>query len=264
MRVFVTGANGFVGRHLVRELRERHEVLSRMDNPDLVIHAGARVGRERCERDKDDAIATNVTATLTLAETCARTRTSMLYVSSAEAEQPSNIYALTKRWAEDACRLVMPAEYLTIARLGAQYGPGARLGCDTLCNFLQAAMANEELHVYRDTYRTWTYVADSARALALIAESALGWREHGKHSVEPALFNVDSGERHELAEVASAVVSLVGAGRMIEMSAPVGYSYLPAPDTTSLRDFGWRPQVTFAEGLAITHTWLRESLLVAA
>ena len=265
MRVHVTGSEGFVGRHLLAQLWTRgHEFVPWGAACDLVIHAGARVGRERCTRNRSEAINLNVTSTLLLAEECAARGTSLLYVSSAEAERPTNLYALTKQWAEDACRVAMPSEHLSIARLGVQYGPGARVGADTLSNFLQAAMEGRELRVYRDAWRTWTYVEDTARALVLIAEAAMHWREYGKHLPEPAIFDVDSGEKHELAEVAGAVVDLVGNGMAVEVTAPAGYSELPIADTTCLRNLGWEPRVTFAEGLALTYQWLRELQEVAA
>lgn len=264
MRVHVTGAGGFVGRHLVQALETNgHEVVS-LRNPDLLIHAGAVVGRERCERDKNHALSSNVASTLEYAEACAENGTSMVYVSSVEATRGGNLYALTKRWAEDACRLALPSEHLSIARLGVQYGPGARLGADTVLNFLQAAMRGEELRVYRDTYRTWTYVEDSARALVLIAEAALRWREHGKHIPDPAIFDVDSGERHALVEVAEMVVGAVGSGRTVEVAAPPGYSTPSPVDTKRLRALGWKPQITFDVGLARTYSWLREPIRVAA
>jgi nucleoside-diphosphate-sugar epimerase len=263
VRVHVTGEHGFVGGHLVRALGTHgHKVVAQADLPDIVIHAGACVGRERCTRAKRHAINTNVTDTLLRAEACASAGTSFLYVSSAEAEQPSNLYALTKRWAEDACRLVLPSEHLTIARLGAQYGPGARVGADTLSNFITAALRGEDLRVYRDTWRTWTYVEDTARALVQIAEASLRWREHGKHSLEPALVNVDSNDKRELIEVANAVVRLTGGHvGVVEVAAPAGYSELAI--RTLRQPLGWEPRVTFEEGLALTYEWLREKALAA-
>lgn len=263
MRVKVTGSQGFIGQHLLEHLSE-HELVPWAGDADVVIHAGARVGRERCEADKGQAVARNVTGTLWVAEECSARGKSLLYVSSAEAAKPSNLYGLTKHWAEEACRLALPSEQLTIARLGVQYGPGARLGADTLSNFLQAAMRDEELRVYRDTWRTWTYVEDTARALVLIAEQAERWREHGKHLSEPALYDVDSGDRHALVEVAEMVVALVGGGRIVEVTTPAGYSALPLADTRRLRSLGWEPQFTFEQGLALTYAGLRESLLAAA
>jgi len=265
MRVHVTGAKGFVGQHLLGQLAASgHEVVAWGDELDLVIHAGACVGRERCARDKNYALSSNVASTLEYAEACAENDTSMVYVSSVEATRGGNLYALTKHWAEDACRLALPSEHLSIARLGAQYGPGARLGADTLSNFLQAAMRGEDLRVYRDTSRTWTYVEDSARALVIIAEAALRWREHGRHTAEPAIFDVDSGEQYALVEVAEMVVRAVGSGRAVEVTAPPGYSTLPPADTKRLRALDWEPQITFDVGLARTYSWLRESILAAA
>jgi UDP-glucose 4-epimerase len=290
--VHVTGWEGFVGRFLVQELRDRShdvngsgsaaalspgEVLA--GNPETVVHIGACVGRERCDREKDLAVTMNATSTLLLAEACARTQTKLLLVSSAEVYgekthrnlheteppgKPWNLYALTKQWAEHACRLILPPESLTIARLGMQYGPGRRPGTDTLTNFLWAAMHDEDLRFYRDARRTWTFVGDTARALAQLVEVGPRWLEQGKHSAEPAVFNVESDEEYEMGAVAEMVRALAGGrSRLVEIPRPSGYSDLSSLDTRRLRALGWLPQVSLEEGIRLVYDALREYRLQA-
>lgn len=291
VKIHVTGGAGFIAGHLVRNLREHgHQVsfsgsaaarqpqLAVGGGTDLVIHAGARVGRERCASDQAWAIQLNVASTVALAEACARANVSLLLVSSAEVyglrhtggrvreSDPlglgQNLYALTKRWAEDACRLIVPSELLTIARLGMQYGPGSR-GNDTLTTFLRSALQGEELRVYRQVRRSWTYVGDTARALSLLAEASQRWRDNGQHSSEPAIFNVDSNHMHEMSDAAERVIALTGSSSsLVEENRPQGYSDLPMLDTSRIRTLGWQPQVCLDDGIRETCAWLRDQLLL--
>lgn len=111
MRILVTGAKGFVGTHLTRELEDAgHYVIGsdltrdEVDNvlsanlaypgsaellvnrygPDYVVHLAARYGRLLCRDQPHRAVTDNAAATTELAAACAERGIPVLYASSSE------------------------------------------------------------------------------------------------------------------------------------------------------------------------------------
>ena len=110
--------------------------------PDLVIHLAALYGRVWGERDLTATAAANAGMTAALARDVADAGARLLYASSSEVYGaaaaspdpldgtsplgPLNMYGLTKKWGEEACRLYCP-DGLAVARLNMPYGPAAVL-----------------------------------------------------------------------------------------------------------------------------------------
>ena len=109
MKFLVTGSAGLVGRQVVKDLSETHEVFScynkskpefgiptKMDllnhemisnvlsekNPDIVIHLGAMTAVDLCDTQQDNALKINSQATEILAKECSKINSFMVYVST--------------------------------------------------------------------------------------------------------------------------------------------------------------------------------------
>lgn len=284
MRIHVTGSRGFIASHLTAELEAHGHVVTGSDSelamlptaflqrhePELVVHAGALVGRELGSTPR--AIEFNVSSTLLLARACERERVPVLYLSSSEVYGPrddsddgptkedelwpwllpQNLYGLTKRWGEEALRLELDPGLLTIARLSMPYGPGhlPGRGRAALTNFLWAALWGEPITVHRGARRSWCWVGDTVRALRLIAE--LGG---------PTVYNVGREDNElPMREVAELCRHFAAShSEIVEVDPPPGFTLSKRLDCSRLRSLGWAPEVGLEDGIRRTLAWL-ESL----
>jgi nucleoside-diphosphate-sugar epimerase len=312
VRVHVTGERGFVARHLLRELADRgHETSATdvehalapelivgyggvpseelPDSPDVIVHAGAIVGRELRGMGTQRAIELNTTSTALLASAAAAAGIPLVYLSTSEVygprdgaiafeddpltTLPHNLYGLTKRWGEETCRLAYAGrpELLTIARLSMPYGPGHLPGSGraALTNFLWAAMRGDPLVVHRGASRSWCWIGDTVRALATLAEYAADRGSFGPSRTKwfgyPAVYNVGRDDNEtSMADVADLALETVFAdeettAHVYLVDPPAGYSLSKRLDVSRLHELGWRPTVELDEGIGFTYRWLRET-----
>ena len=109
LKVLVTGSAGLVGRQVVKDLSNSHQVFScyneskpeygdsvKMDlknremissiltekKPDIVIHLGAMTGVDLCEKEKTSASEINTKATEIIAKECSKLNSFLVYVST--------------------------------------------------------------------------------------------------------------------------------------------------------------------------------------
>jgi dTDP-4-dehydrorhamnose reductase len=210
LKILLTGARGFVGGHLLRRLRDRHDVttagrrplpvsarhvegdleedrvldlLSRTD-PDAVVHLAALTDADRCEELPERAQSLNADVPARLASAVARSCRRFVHVSTdlvfdgerapygeADAALPISVYGRTKLAGE---RGVVSAlgERACVARLSLIYGP--RTSALSRPSFIERMLASasrgEMVTLFEDEFRTPIYVEDAAHALALLVE----------------------------------------------------------------------------------------------
>ena len=279
MRVLITGGRGFVGSHLAEELTGRGhtvtacgredgdltragvaELLLERYQPDTVVHLAATVGRAAGERDPVELARQNAGATALVARACATAGARLAYGSSTEVygsigEEPAredaplgsplhSLYGLSKRWGEEAARFYCPDAPLL--RLSLPYGPGVVPGQGTgaIVNMLDQARHGLPIPAYRNTVRSWCWVGDAVRGLALILESGLGGAWNVGRDDDP----------RSMVEVATLACRLTGAPeRLIEEADPpdlAGASHRVSLE--KLRGLGWAPEVGLEQGMRAT------------
>ena len=247
---------------------------------DAVIHLAAETHVDRSISGASPFVQTNILGTFVLLQAAlrhwegqkgeARDRFRFLHVSTDEVfgslpstgrftedsrYDPRSPYAATKASADHLVR-AWGSTYglpVMISNCSNNYGPyqfPEKLIPLTILN----ALAGRPIGVYGDggQVRDWLYVEDHARALRLILEQGVS---HQTYAIG------GDAERTNL-QVVNAVCDLVGDGLAASLVRFVedrpGHDRRYAVDSSKLRRLlGWRPQVTFEEGLARTVDWYR-------
>jgi nucleoside-diphosphate-sugar epimerase len=279
VRVLITGGRGFVGSHLAVELTGRgHDVtacgrddgdltssgvaerLLELHRPDTVVHLAAAVGRAVGERDPAELARQNAGVTAVVARACAAAGVRLAYGSSTEVygttgEEPAredallvaplqSLYGLSKRWGEEAACFYCPDALLL--RLSLPYGPGVVPGRGTgaIVTMLDQALHGRPIPAFRDTVRSWCWIGDAVRGVALVLESGHGGAWNVGRDDDP----------RSMAEVAALACRLAGAPEsLVQESDPPGRGgSAHRVSMQKLRGLGWAPAVGLEQGMRAT------------
>jgi nucleoside-diphosphate-sugar epimerase len=275
--ILVTGASGFLGRHLVRRLRSEGQTVveasrtlgdvgepatwARLPATDTVVHLAGKSFVPDSWEDPAAFLRTNLQGTAEALEYCRRHGASLVFLSSYlygdVSRQPipesaplvaKNPYALSKKLAEEACGFFADRFGLaiTILRPFNIYGPGQ---ADT---FLVPTIVNQVrvgrvIHV-RDLEprRDYVYVRDVVDAIGRSVASASGFR----------VFNIGSGASHSVGELIETIQDVWGT------DLPVRSDGVRRPDEImetvadighAAQEIGWQPRFTLRQGLEDLH-----------
>ena len=274
MRIGVTGANGFIGTHLVSALKQRGRVVTLprgkglpgkqdlkqfVKGTDLFFHLGG------VNRGTDEEILNgNIIGTSRLLEAIlneGKPSASLVFASSAQTyslancktpiretkkANPETVYGVSKLNAENLIRLSgIPC---TTLRLSNVYGPGCRPNYNSvMATLCYRAVQGLPLMINGDGRqgRDFIYIDDVVRAFMLAGfESSPG---------SGNIFNVSSGKMVSIKKIVGQVGRL-HKNTQVEFLADKNnskISYCCDPSKFSGK-YGWRPKVSLSKGIEQT------------
>ena len=286
MRILITGAAGFIGMHLTEHLADKGydvigvdfhdgdlridgvaDFLVRYHKPDVVIHLAAQVGIYFNEQDVVHSVNSNTIMTIRVAKAAAKYGARLIHTSTSEVYgkagekvldedaplvyEPTGIYAISKRWSEDAAREYAP-EGLAIIRPCMPYGPGCPpgVGRRALDNMLWQAHHRKPIPVHRGAERSWCWIGDLCAGYEIVLRNGA-----------TGAFNVGRDDDYRsMLDIARLSCDIAGAEYDLirEVDPPARKAMVKRLSTGKISSLGWKPTVGLEEGIVRVYDWIKQ------
>jgi nucleoside-diphosphate-sugar epimerase len=235
--------------------------------PELIFHLAAQ-GVDPRRRNPITIVQTNVVGLVHLLEalrgtayrrlvntgTCFECAGQRKGIAESAPLDPVNVYAASKTMALHVCTTEarLHGKSITTLRPFTFFGPGEQPR-RLIPSVIAAVLAGRPIRITAGTQtRDYTYVEDMADAFVAAAVTPEAGGE---------VIHVGTGQTHPVREIARRVRDILGSDVPIEVGAvPTrtdDHSRLCADPAKARKLLGWRPKVTFEEGVRKTAEWLR-------
>lgn len=255
----------------VGEFRQIERVVDTLGPFDHVYHCAAEFGRWNGEDFYETLWRTNAVGTKNVIRLQERLKFRLIHFSSSEVYgdwpdimvesimdqheiKQMNDYAMTK-WVNEMQVRNSAHQFGTesvVVRLFNTYGPGEYYSPyrSVNCRFLYCALNGLPWTVFRGHSRTSTYLADTVRTLANIADN-----------FKPGeTYNIGGKNQHTIEELSEAILQVTGADPALAIykdSEILTTHHKRVDVTKAVRDLGHEDSYSLAEGLRITADWMR-------
>jgi nucleoside-diphosphate-sugar epimerase len=283
MKYLITGASGFLGKRLRRELRQKHHEVFCYDitlgynilykdqlettiqdwMPDTIIHLAACADLNIYRENPEASRKVNIEGTRNILKLCQKYNVRLLFASTCCCYGNNNIhpsnensplvptesYAKSKKESEDEILKVgLPH---CCMRLATFYGPEMRAELASAI-FLDKCHNNQKIQIHGDgtQTRTITYVDDIVSGIIIIAES------EPKHTI----VNVTTEDIVSVLDMVRIAKEVTGNDVEVEhVEDRVGQIYREVISSKRLQEMGWKPKVSFEEGMKLSYEYYKKN-----
>jgi dTDP-glucose 4,6-dehydratase len=257
-------------RFVLGDVNDAASVAALVESTDVVVHAAAESHVDRSIDRPREFLVSNVLGTQAVLDACRGGSTRVLMLSTDEVYgagdpsgggfdedarmTPRSPYAVSKAAADMLCHAYFVTYGLpvTVVRGTNAFGPRQRER--VIPTYAIAALQGRAVPVYGEGLqrREFLYVEDWVRA-------AITVMDRGRPG---EVYNI--GDGHELAnlELAKRICAIAGAPESLITFVPdrPGHDFRYGLRSDRMRALGWRPSVSFDEGLEHTVDWYRRHL----